>query len=1175
MRRLFSSLLRRLHPSARPEGPSLTQARKLQLVLDSTNSALWEWEAASHTLYWSPELYQLLGYTPDELPSCREKWLTLLHPEDASRLELATREALRHKRGYHLSYRLLRKSGEILWLDDKANIELDEKGEVRRLFGVCQNITKQKLIERALRESEARLQAILDSAVDAIITINDQGIIESFTPSAERLFGYRQEEVCGKPINMLMPEPHRHRHAEYLQRYQQTGDKRIIGNGREIRGLHKSGFLLPLELSVSEVIVEGEHFYTGFLRDITERKRSEEALIAARAELQGVINAASEISIIATDGSGTITLFNTGAERMLGYDAAEIIGQQTPALIHLAEEVQERGRELSKELGYPVEGFDIFISRARQGGYEVREWTYRRKSGQLLTVLLTVTPIRDGEGRITGYLGIAKEITELKQIQQALAKAKDAAEQANRTKSEFLANMSHEIRTPLNAVLGIGQLLTHTDLSPQQKKYVQMISQSGRTLLAILNDILDLSKIEAGHLELSPAPFDLDELIDTLASIMSVNAAEKSLDLSIHMPPEIPRRLTGDALRLQQVLINLTGNAVKFTEQGEVNLSVSLQESTAETLILTFAIRDTGIGISQTQQARLFQPFTQADASTTRRYGGTGLGLAISKRLVEMMGGKLEMSSQPGQGSLFWFSLPFEPIADESESNPLTLPALQLLVLEQSQSSCAALDQTAHAFGWHTECCTQLPQLQQRLAEGNADLLIVSWPCGDLALASLLGWLKSAVPPALPVVMMCSIYYREQIMAEPGSSRLNALMFKPVTSSSLYNAAQEARSQLQGGTESLLAAIPCVANDEKPLNQIRLLLVEDNHLNQTVARHILEQAGATLAVVANGQEAIDHLSHHAGEYDLVLMDIQMPVMDGFTATRILRHRLRLTLPILAITAGVMGNERQQCLDAGMNDVIAKPLDLPRMLQTILQHLPGKRGSKLPLGNEGNEPTTALSTLTTLATVKADTLFNPAQIINELGGDELLLASLIEPFLQETESLLERIRTLLAANRLDDAARQLHTLKGHAATFKAGELASEAWKLEMALRQQDHRMFHEAEPAFAEGLERLRQDMLLWLSARQQSEARDTSTETRNYCAIDTPQELARLLRLLDEQNFEAEILFHKLRPDLLHLWSKEHVTRIAEALDAFDYQMALTLLNASPIIDLDESNTPH
>ena len=177
MRRLFSSLLRRLHPSARPEGPSLTQARKLQLVLDSTNSALWEWEAASHTLYWSPELYQLLGYTPDELPSCREKWLTLLHPEDASRLELATREALRHKRGYHLSYRLLRKSGEILWLDDKANIELDEKGEVRRLFGVCQNITKQKLIERALRESEARLQAILDSAVDAIITINDQGII--------------------------------------------------------------------------------------------------------------------------------------------------------------------------------------------------------------------------------------------------------------------------------------------------------------------------------------------------------------------------------------------------------------------------------------------------------------------------------------------------------------------------------------------------------------------------------------------------------------------------------------------------------------------------------------------------------------------------------------------------------------------------------------------------------------------------------------------------------------------------------------------------------------------------------------------------------------------------------------------------------------------------------------
>jgi PAS domain S-box-containing protein len=432
--------------------------------------------------------------------------------------------------------------------------------------------------------------------------------------------------------------------------------------------------------------------------------------------------------------------------------------------------------------------------------------------------LVDLVPDIAPDGRVSGFYLTAMNITDRKNSEQR-------AEAASRAKSEFVANMSHEIRTPMNAVLGVAYLLENTPLTQAQKEYVGMIRSSGQMLLGVLNDVLDFSKIEAGRMELAPQPFLLREVLDSLSNVMSLPANARGISLAIDAAHEVPAVLVGDAMRLQQILLNLVGNAVKFTERGGVSVRVTLDQDAAEQgLRLRFAVRDSGIGMDLEQQSRLFSAFNQADASTTRRFGGTGLGLAICRRLTELMGGDISVRSTPGAGSEFVVTLPFG-VADDDV--PVEHPALQ----------------TAAAQGW--------------------------------------------LMPAAPAL--------QDAPPEP----------EPAPA-----------PRLQG---------------------LRLLLVEDHPLNQLVARGMLEHAGASVEVAENGQLAVDRLRDRAEDYDIVLMDVQMPVMDGFEATRHIRHTLGLKLPVLAMTAGVMQSEQDQCIDAGMDDFIAKPVDVEQMLDTISRH----------------------------------------------------------------------------------------------------------------------------------------------------------------------------------------------------------------------------------------------
>jgi signal transduction histidine kinase/DNA-binding response OmpR family regulator/integral membrane sensor domain MASE1 len=535
---------------------------------------------------------------------------------------------------------------------------------------------------------------------------------------------------------------------------------------------------------------------------------------------------------------------------------------------------------------------------------------------------------------------LARQMTgALRNSETSLIAARDQAEAASRAKSEFVANMSHEIRTPLNAVLGMTHLLSNTTLSQDQLKYVEMIRSSGNSLLSILNDVLDFSKIEAGRMELSPAPFQLSSVLEAVATIMTVNASEKDLELAIGVEPGVPSSLLGDGHRLQQVLVNLVGNAIKFTEKGSVSVLVELAQAPAT---LRFTVRDSGIGIAADSLTQLFTPFSQADASMTRRFGGTGLGLAISRRIVALMGGAIDVRSTPGVGSEFTLTVPLQAGGD---SMPVLGPVQHLLVVDNDSGSADYLCRSIRARGWSCDSASSgeqaLTLLRHHTVRYDAVLVDSDMP-GMSGLATLQAIRDDATIAStarVPLILMTSAFGQGKLLHTDGAEAADATLLKPVTGTRLAETLQQAQANAREAAGA--GAAPAVDADSggQRLDGVRILLVEDNPINQLVANSMLAYAGAVVDAVGNGREAVDHLRTDAHRYDLVLMDVQMPEMDGFEATTRIRTELQLHLPVLAMTAGVLESEREQCIACGMNDFIAKPIDVDEMLRVIVRNLP--------------------------------------------------------------------------------------------------------------------------------------------------------------------------------------------------------------------------------------------
>lgn len=767
----------------------------------------------------------------------------------------------------------------------------------------------------------------------------------------------------------------------------------------------------------------------------SSRRLRQQQLIDAKARMAAIVESSID-GIIGKTLQGVVNSWNRGAEEIFGYRADEALGKTMAQLV------------VPDDLAYEEEDILARICRGeRPDHFTTRR---RHKNDQLIDVSVSVSPIIDDSGRIVGASKTVRDITEQQQARQELELARQQAEQANVAKSQFLANMSHEIRTPMNAVLGMLQLVRQTPLDTRQQDYVVKAQSAAQSLLALLNDILDFSKIDAGKLELDIHAFSLEDMLRELAVVLSGNQHHKTVDLMFEVDPSLPLEVRGDKLRILQILINLGGNALKFTEAGQVVIHLSALRQDAASVTLQVSVTDTGIGITPEQLSRIFNGFTQAESSTTRRFGGSGLGLVICQRLVALMGSELRVDSEPGRGSCFSFELCLE-VENKALSISVVAPDIShchVLVVDDSEISREILVKTIEMRGWSCDAVESgakaLVKIISALKAGRPyDVALVDWRMPEMDGVATAKLIKQQFPDAAcPVVIMLSAYGRELLgtISEQDRVIFRDILTKPITPQQLI--ASIARASQPAQRDSL----PPVFELPQRLAGVRLLLVEDNALNRQVAGELLTHEGASVVMAEDGLQGVRIATQQPDAFDIIIMDIQMPVMDGLQATREIRAvPVLAALPILAMTANASHADREACLQAGMNDHVGKPIDIDEVVELILKLVQGKA---VPAAGTERQPAAAPETATAAEVDPLD------RLMRRFGQNLNVYRQTLASFSIEACNQLDMLARQREAADVPRMAATFHALKGVAATVGATALAAQAAEWERQSRTEE-------------------------------------------------------------------------------------------------------------------------
>jgi len=920
-----------------------------------------------------------------------------------------------------------RKDGTLYHEEMRITPILDASGEISSYIAIKRDMTER----RAAEEARAFLAAIVESSDDAIISYTPAGIILTWNRGAEAVFGHAAGDMIGQPVSLLLA-------PERLPLLQDFTERILQGNAipqYESAYLHRDGRKILVSITGSPIrnsagVVAAVSI---IVRDCTERKQAEQALKSSEEKFRQLAENTREVIWMVP---------HTPNETPYISPAYEHVWERTCESVY-----QDPMSWVDAIHPDDVDRASSMLARQMEGEPVSSEYRILTPGGKEKWIRDHAFPIRDEAGQLIRVVGIAEEITERKRYEQELIHAREQADAASQAKSSFLANMSHEIRTPMNGILGMAGLLLDGNLDSRQRKRAETLRDSAEALLNILNQILDFSRLEARRLKLEQIPFDLRTLVEGVADLMAVKSQEKGVDLLVFIEPDVPTRLLGDASRLRQVLVNLAGNAVKFTSTGEVSIRLK-RDTTGPREGIRCEVRDTGIGIPESKRNLLFHPFSQVDASTSRRYGGTGLGLSIVRMLVDTMGGRIGVESVEGEGSCFWFTVCLEQQSGVERPRHLSLAGWRILVVDDNRASRSLIMELLAL--WKASA-SEAPDVQtalelMRSGDGppfDAVLLDLEMPGTD---GDRLAQLIREDPKLAGTA--CVLLTPLRLAADAERWRrlgFAAHVAKPVKQGEL--GACLASILGYGPAAALPRATPNQsATSREQRQQLRLLVVEDNQVNQQVALGILENLGYRADVVSDGRSALRILAEK--DYDLILMDCQMPEMDGYEATRQIRQPgttvRNPVIPIIATTAHAMAGDREKCLEAGMNDYVTKPLRRKEVEQAIEQWT-ASRPNTLDRGEVSPPQSTP---------EQAVTIFDADDFVERLSGNEEMAQRIVRGFVDDIPRQIGLLAQ--AVSDLDAGAVRLtaHSIKGAAGNVGGVEMEQNAKKLEQTGRAGD-------------------------------------------------------------------------------------------------------------------------